>query len=304
MGRGNGHGQEASAAELQRRPTLLPLAGRFGAPPAGDGSAAVARRSPAAGDGSAAPTRLGDVSSWDPRSPAAAPPVETPALFDAFQAAYERMRTSGKLVFGASVNVHALAELLISKGIITREEMDLSREAVEDDVQNAYVEAGLGVKFAADAGDKYDRPADELPEIDCADRIPLCKAACCTFRWALSEQDVVEGIVQWDLTNPYVNRVAADGYCVHCDSASKACGIYQNRPTICRTYDCRKDPRIWQDFEARAINPDLYRTLAEKRGERGEGDQEAVASGRGSPGEGDREAVAIQSPTSPRRRRS
>ncbi len=132
--------------------------------------------------------------------------------------------------------------------------------------QDAYVEAGLGVKLAVGADDKYACSAEDLPDIDCAERIPLCRAACCTFRWALSEQDVVEGIVQWDLTNPYVNRVAADGYCVHCDGASRDCTVYDARPTICRTYDCRNDTRIWNDFDARVVNPDLERHLAEKRG--------------------------------------
>jgi hypothetical protein len=34
-------------------------------------------------------------------------------------------------------------------------------------------------------------------EIDCPRRIPLYKAACCRLRFALSRQDVEEGIVQW-----------------------------------------------------------------------------------------------------------
>ncbi|MDQ3974327.1 MAG: hypothetical protein M3276_08330, partial [Actinomycetota bacterium] len=161
MGSDDGQGQGATAAQLLRRPTMLPVV----------------------------QTRPRD----EP-----APPVDTPALFEAFQAAYERMRTAGKLLFGASVNVHALAELLLSKGVITPQELDDGRQAAVDDVQNAYVEAGLGVKLAVGADDKYACSAEDLPDIDCAERIPLCRAACCTFRWALSEQDVVEGIVQWD----------------------------------------------------------------------------------------------------------
>jgi hypothetical protein len=34
--------------------------------------------------------------------------------------------------------------------------------------------------------------------------------------------------------------------------------VYANRPTICRTYDCRNDARIWADFDAYEINPDLF----------------------------------------------
>ncbi|HWB71898.1 MAG TPA: hypothetical protein VG452_06750 [Egibacteraceae bacterium] len=118
MGSDDGQGQGATAAQLLRRPTMLPVV----------------------------QTRPRD----EP-----APPVDTPALFEAFQAAYERMRTAGKLLFGASVNVHALAELLLSKGVITPQELDDGRQAAVDDVQNAYVEAGLGVKLAVGADDKY-----------------------------------------------------------------------------------------------------------------------------------------------------
>jgi hypothetical protein len=32
--------------------------------------------------------------------------------------------------------------------------------------------------------------------------------------------------------------------------------VYEHRPAICRTYDCRKDPRIWIDFEKRIPAPE------------------------------------------------
>ena len=37
------------------------------------------------------------------------------------------------------------------------------------------------------------------------------------------------------------------------------CGVYQNRPLICRTYSCRNDKRIWLDFENYVVNPDILR---------------------------------------------
>jgi len=73
----------------------------------------------------------------------------------------------------------------------------------------------------------------------------------------LSEQDIHEGVVRWQLDRPYLNLQNSDGYCVHCTTGSRTCGVYVNRPGVCRTYDCRKDTRIWVDFEARVPQPDL-----------------------------------------------
>lgn len=41
-----------------------------------------------------------------------------------------------------------------------------------------------------------------------------------------------------------------DGRCVH-QTADYACEIYEDRPSLCRQFDCRRDPRIWVDFKKR-----------------------------------------------------
>lgn len=187
-----------------------------------------------------------------------APAVEPPELFGAFTAAYERMRIAGGLQFAASVNVRAMAELLLAKGIITEEEMRAAQQEASEEEERRFREAGMSVQLAAYDISKYDLPAEEYPGIDCEARIPQCKAACCTMRWVLTEEDVLERAVQWDLEIPYTNRLGADGWCVHCDPETKGCGVYHQRPLVCRTYDCRGDSRIWSDFEAREINPNLF----------------------------------------------
>jgi Fe-S-cluster containining protein len=97
--------------------------------------------------------------------------------------------------------------------------------------------------------DKYRVPKEELPEIDCAALVHLCKARCCTFRFALSHQDLDEGVVRWDEGEPYV--IAQEkGRCVHLD-ARGGCTVYAQRPRPCRVFDCRDDLRIWKDFEKR-----------------------------------------------------
>lgn len=89
-------------------------------------------------------------------------------------------------------------------------------------------------------------------EIDCAARIPLCGARCCSFDVALGAQDVAEG-VPFELHAPYM-LPRVDGRCV-CMDAAGACTIYDKRPGACRAYDCRNDARVWLDFEARIPAP-------------------------------------------------
>jgi hypothetical protein len=91
-------------------------------------------------------------------------------------------------------------------------------------------------------------------EIDCESRLHLCHAACCRLNFPLALQDIKEGVVQWNPDQPYMNRQREDGYCVHCSAADRHCQVYTQRPAVCRKYDCRKDPRIWSDFERRIVS--------------------------------------------------
>ena len=100
--------------------------------------------------------------------------------------------------------------------------------------------------------DKYAVPETD---IDCAARIPLCGARCCGFEVTLSRQDVAEGKLPWDIDEPYVlPKLAATNLCACMDSAG-ACTVYEQRPGTCRAYDCRADPRVWIDFDARIPAP-------------------------------------------------
>jgi Putative zinc- or iron-chelating domain len=98
--------------------------------------------------------------------------------------------------------------------------------------------------------DKY---AIASPDIDCASRIPLCGARCCSFDVTLSAQDVAERDIPFDLAAPYA-LPREDGRCV-CMGADGACTIYDRRPGACRAYDCRHDPRVWIDFARRIPAP-------------------------------------------------
>jgi Fe-S-cluster containining protein len=99
--------------------------------------------------------------------------------------------------------------------------------------------------------DKYALTPTDVP---CAELIPICQARCCRLTFALTSQDLDEGVIRWEYGKPYLIRHrASDGYCVHHDPASHFCTVHAHRPGICRTYSCANDKRIWADFERRIL---------------------------------------------------
>jgi Fe-S-cluster containining protein len=119
----------------------------------------------------------------------------------------------------------------------------------------------LAAKHAGDGGKKVrlrqfvDKYQVGSPDIDCAARMPLCKARCCSLSFELSEQDLDEGGIRWELDEPYLIRHDADGYCSHLDRPTLGCTIYEKRPATCRGFDCRGDRRIWIDYDKRIPAP-------------------------------------------------
>ena len=179
--------------------------------------------------------------------------------------AHSRLSANTGKTLEATSFLYALIELLSEKGLISIDELDERKRAVGQRLMEQLREKGTGVVFQDPEHDKY--AFDNQAEIDCAGRIPLCHATCCRLPFALSKQDVREGIVRWDLGQPYMIDQGADGCCNHLDRSARACTIWNNRPVPCRGFDCRKDKRIWLDFDKRipnpAINqPDWARSLA------------------------------------------
>jgi hypothetical protein len=115
------------------------------------------------------------------------------------------------------------------------------------------VQADRGIKVRLSmVDDKYSVPS---PDIDCAARIPLCGARCCSFDVALSKQDLVERKLPFVIERPYeLPRDPITKRCA-CMDDSGACTAYDYRPATCRSYDCRQDARVWIDFEARIAAP-------------------------------------------------
>jgi prolipoprotein diacylglyceryltransferase/Fe-S-cluster containining protein len=160
---------------------------------------------------------------------------------------------AGRLI-AASAELRAVAEQLERHGLLDRAELERRRKELAVEQEQARQLKRLHVIYDDDASDKY---AAVGPQIDCASRLALCRAACCRLRFPLTQQDVREGIVAWDFAEPYHNARGPSGYCRHLDDQALGCTVYQHRPRVCRTYDCRRDSRIWIDFEARVVNPKL-----------------------------------------------
>jgi hypothetical protein len=167
---------------------------------------------------------------------------------------------TSKLLESASF-LYALVELLTDKGLVELDELEEKKREVATRLLESFLDRGMGVAMQADERDKY--TFAETVEIDCENRVGLCKAACCRMSFALSQQDVEEGVIKWDLGRPYLIAQDSDGYCRHLDRESSCCTVRDQRPLPCRGYDCRKDKRVWLDFEKRIVNPDLEQLFAD-----------------------------------------
>ena len=175
---------------------------------------------------------------------------------------HNQINTLARRMVEASTQAGALASLLAERGLITQDELDTHRAAERQRLMQVLAEEDFGIAISEEFPDKYAMPAEKLPDIDCEARYHLCRAACCAMHFPLTAQDLEEGLVRWELGKPYLIRQDTHcGRCVHQDPESYRCGVYEQRPGICRAYDCRKDSRIWLDFENRVINPDLFVTM-------------------------------------------
>lgn len=154
--------------------------------------------------------------------------------------ATEAEERCGTKVAGLTEMVELLIRILAGKGVLNEgHERLLAKVREMARPERSKVRLRLYV-------DKYEMPNSP---VDCEKRIPICHARCCSFTVEMSRQDLEEGLLLWEIEQPYVLRHESDGLCSHLDRRTRFCGVYQNRPAACRTYDCRNDERIWLDFE-------------------------------------------------------
>jgi len=153
-------------------------------------------------------------------------------------------------LFEAQSKLYALVEELVADGKIDLMSFEDRRSRIREremgrQVTMAFVQLG-------EFRDKYQ--LKDLPDIDCASLIPICKARCCGLTFSLSVQDLDERVVEWDYRNPYQIRHDVHGRCVHQAADTHFCTVYEKRPGMCRVYDCRKDKRIWKDWDQKIPN--------------------------------------------------
>jgi Fe-S-cluster containining protein len=170
---------------------------------------------------------------------------------------HHRLSQNTNRTLEATAFLYGLIEILSEKGLITIEELDERKKVVGERLTAQLKEKGLGVMLQDPEEDKY--KFEREAKIDCENRVHLCRATCCRLRFALSKQDIFEGLIRWELGQPYLIAQEKDGYCTHFERGTCRCTVREIRPVPCRGYDCRNDKRIWLDFENQIVNPNIYR---------------------------------------------
>lgn len=169
---------------------------------------------------------------------------------------HARLSENTKTTLEASAFLFGLIELLNEQGLLSIDALDERKRIIAARLITKNSSKGVGVLLQEPEHDKY--AFSGVAEIDCENRTHLCQAACCRLPFALSKQDIREGIVNWDLGQPYIISQRPDGYCVHLDKNNWHCFVRNHRPVPCRAYDCSKDQNIWLNFKDRVVNPDIF----------------------------------------------
>ncbi len=127
-----------------------------------------------------------------------------------------RINDNTKKTLEAASFLYALIELLSEKVILTIEYLDERKRKVAESLVKKFTESGIGLLYQDPEYDKYTFEHEAC--VDCESRLPVCKAICCKFPFALSRQDVEEGIIRWEFGRPYLIAHDVDDYWVHLDS--------------------------------------------------------------------------------------
>ena len=90
-------------------------------------------------------------------------------------------------------------------------------------------------------GKVYGLEDEAEPEavVDCLSKLQSCRALCCTYVFALKQEEVKEGHVKFNPERPYYIARDEDGYCPHLDRTTYKCYIHDRRPLRCRKYACK-----------------------------------------------------------------
>ncbi len=176
--------------------------------------------------------------------------------------AHIRLNSNTAKTLESASFLYALIELLNEKGLLSIEELDERKKKVAARLVRKFTESGIGLLYQEPEYDKYTFEHEAC--VDCQERLNICKAVCCKFPFALSRQDVEEGIVNWEFKRPYLIAHDMDGYCVHLDRETFRCRVREHRPVPCRGFDCQNNEKwnVWVNYDNKIINPDLVEQIA------------------------------------------
>jgi Fe-S-cluster containining protein len=170
------------------------------------------------------------------------------------------LEQTGQLAQRLDTYLTALLDLLIEEGVVDTarlgELVDRNREVqAQERAEQISASDGLGAwPLVVLRSETPDDAAEPETPVDCAARMHICKAICCSLRFPLGASEVESGKVKFDIGQPYMIRHTQHGYCVHNDRATGRCQVYDDRPQVCRADSCANDKRIWTDFENMTLN--------------------------------------------------
>ena len=116
-------------------------------------------------------------------------------IADGLLCAHSRLNSNTSKTLEAASFLYALVELLYEKDIISVEELGARKISVGRRLAAEFQAKAMGALLQEPAYDKY--TFKNSISVDCRERINLCRGACCRIPFALSGQDIQEGIVRW-----------------------------------------------------------------------------------------------------------
>lgn len=152
----------------------------------------------------------------------------------------ERVNDIEAFVFGIN-------DALIEKGLLQSNFLFKKIESIKKNRMDSGESLDAGVAL------RVDPPETVVQSVNCEERMHVCKAICCKLTFPLSQGEVESGVIKWELGRPYYIRHRSDGFCCH-RGATGGCSVYNSRPTVCSSYSCQHDERIWKDFDNMVIN--------------------------------------------------
>ncbi|MBA3394865.1 MAG: YkgJ family cysteine cluster protein [Deltaproteobacteria bacterium] len=180
----------------------------------------------------------------------------------AMRTSYGMIAREAATSFDIAATVEAVVALLIAKGVIDADELVAVREVAATRIATERAAGWIGPDLAMVTTEEEAQPAQL---VDCETRRPTCQAACCVLgKVTLTEREVRQNTLLWDLGAPYSLPRAPTGHCAYLDRDSLACTVWNDRPYVCRSYSCANDAIVWDDFKA-LIPAERVRRLSRTR---------------------------------------